>query len=63
MNAIGGNPDKKDVYFQDQLGSVHDFVEATKGARVGALYYKTYGAIKATQPGGVLPDFQYTDLM
>ncbi len=54
-------PAKKYVYFQDHLGSVGDLVDATTGARVGALDYKPYGAVKASN--GVLPDFQYAGLM
>lgn len=63
VNAIGGNPAKKYVYFQDHLGSVRDLADATTGARVGALDYTPYGKVKASQPGGVLPDFQYAGLM
>lgn len=61
VNAIGGNPAKKYLYFQDHLGSVRDLVDATTGARVGALDYKPYGAVKAST--GVLPDYQYAGLL
>lgn len=54
---------KKYVYMQDHLGSVRDLVDASNATRVGALDYKPYGAVKATQPGGVLPDFQYAGLL
>lgn len=61
VNANGGNPAKKYVYFTDHLGSVRDLADATTGARVGALDYKPYGAVKAST--GILPDFQYAGLL
>jgi RHS repeat-associated protein len=58
--ADGATPAKKYVYFQDQLGSVRDLVDADTGARVGALDYTPYGQVRDSY--GVLPDYRYAGL-
>jgi RHS repeat-associated protein len=58
--ADGATPAKKYVYFQDQLGSMRDLVDADTGARVGALDYTPYGQVRDSY--GVLPDYRYAGL-